>query len=114
MKRLTLLIVFAVLGLMFSCDDYVIPKVDVPTDVSYSADVQLIFDAKCVSCHPPTKSLDLKPDNSYDALIDGGYVDIGSPESSEIYIKMAEGHQTATETESKTVLGWIMEGAENN
>ena len=114
MKRLTLLTVCAVVSLMFSCDDFVIPKVDVPTDVSYSADVQPIFDAKCVSCHPPTKSLDLEPDNSYDALINGGFVDTGSPESSLIYIKMAEGHQKATEGEAKVVLGWIMEGAENN
>ena len=114
MKRLTLLTVCAVVSLMFSCEKYVIPKVDVPTDVSYSADVQPIFDAKCVKCHKGSRNPDLRPENSYDVLINDGWVDTGSPESSTIYIKMAEGHQTATETESKTVLGWIMEGAENN
>lgn len=114
MKRLTLLTVCAVVSLMFSCEKYVIPKVDVPTDVSYSADVQPIFDAKCVSCHGGGRAPNLKPDNSYNALINGGYVDSGSPESSIVYSKMLDGHGKATEAEAKMVLGWIMEGAENN
>jgi len=114
MKRLTFLTVCVVVGLICSCEKYVIPKSDIPTDVSYSADVQPIFDTKCISCHPPNKSLDLRPEFSYDALIDGGYVNTDDPESSTVYSKMKEGHGKATEEESNVVLGWIIEGAENN
>ena len=115
MKRLTLLTVCAVVSLMFSCEKYVIPKVDVPTDVSYSADVQPIFDAKCINCHNGGQKPNLTSPNSYNALINGGYVNTDDPESSTLYTVLRGTHDSrATEDEKMFILGWITEGALNN
>ena len=115
MKRLAFFAAFVMLGLMFSCEMYTIPKADVPTDVSYATDVQPIFDSKCVGCHGGGAiQPNLRPGNSYNALVNGGYVDTDDPESSSIYAKCAEGHGGANQEEAATILGWIIEGAQNN
>ena len=116
MKRLTLLTVCAVVGLICSCEKYVIPKSDIPTDVSYSSDVQPIFDDKCTSsnCHGGGRSPDLRPSNSYNSLTNGGYVNTDDPESSSLYIMMQDAHGTSTQDEAAMILGWITEGALNN
>lgn len=111
------------LVILAACTKYEIPNPpcpeDLPTGVSYSADVQAIFDQSCVMCHSGTQSPDLSPDWSYDELVDGTdsngdpYVDTDFPCSSGLYTKLSEGHN-AEEDEILTILGWIDEGAEDN
>ena len=118
MKRITyflisgLLLTLLVLG---ACEKVVYPPVEKPTDVSYSEDVQPIFDAKCVQCHKGGLAPDLRPENSYNALINGGYVDTQNPEESILMTTLYGSHDSrATEAEKQTILAWIEEGAKNN
>ena len=100
---------------LISCDDYIILKPVIEAGVSYSTQIQPIFDKGCVSCHPDIKDLDLSPEQSYDALFDGSYVDTLAPESSELYLKLRGTHDSrATEEEKLIILQWITEGALNN
>jgi hypothetical protein len=107
---------FAAALLLGSCQKVVYPPIEVPTDVSYSADIQPIWDAKCVSCHGGGISPDLRPDVSYAELVNGGYVDTGNPEESSLMQKLYSGSHDAraSEEEKQTILAWITEGALNN
>jgi hypothetical protein len=122
MRRL-LMILAGSLVVLAACTQYEIPKPpcpeDLPTGVSYSADVQPIFDQNCVMCHSGAQSPDLSPDWSYDELIEGTdsngnpFVDTEFPCASGLYEKLAAGHN-AEEEEILTILGWIDEGAQDN
>jgi hypothetical protein len=101
--------------LVVSCEQYIIPPPEVPEGVSYSADIQPIFNDNCVGCHSGGMPPDLRAEFSYDELIDGGYVDTDDPESSELYQKLQGTHSSrATEEQKAIILGWIIEGAQNN
>jgi len=115
MRRVIFVLTSMVIMFLSGCEKYIFEKPDMPTDVSFSADIQPIFDNSCVSCHSGGIDPDLRPDNSYDALIDGGYVDTDDPESSVLYETLRGTHDTrATEEEKLYILGWITEGALNN
>lgn len=115
MKRLIFITACVMIGFLCSCEKYIIPAPDVPTDVSFSADVQPIFNAKCVNCHGGNRAPDLRPNNSYNALVKGDYVNTDDPEASELYQVLLGSHNSrATPDEKATILGWIYEGAENN
>lgn len=96
------------------CEKYIIERPDIPTDISFSADIQPIFDAKCLDCHGGMIDPDLSPGESYDELVDGGYLDTDDPESSELYDKLSGGHGNTTIEEQLIILQWITEGAQNN
>jgi hypothetical protein len=119
MRRLLMILTASLIVILAACTKYEIPKPpcpeDLPTNVSYSADVQPIFDANCVVCHSGGQSPDLRPAWSYDELIDGGYVDTDFPCSSELYQKLIGSHDgRATDEEELIILGWMDEGAEDN
>ena len=123
MKRLLMILTGSLLILAACTDAYVIEKppclldeVDpLPTGISYSADVQPIFDAKCVLCHNGGQVPDLRPDWSYDELIDGGYVDTDFPCESELYGKLTGSHaDRIEEDELITILVWMDEDAKDN
>ena len=108
----------AILGLS-ACSKYTIPAPEypdgMPENVSYSGDIQPIFDNKCLTCHSGGQSPDLSPDWSYDELIEGGYVNSDEPMESSLYQIFDGTHQgRATYDETLYILGWIKEGAENN
>ena len=118
MRRLMIL-TGSLIVILAACTQYEIPAPEcpenLPTNVSYSADVQPIFDANCVMCHSGGQSPDLRPKWSYDELIDGGYVDTDFPCSSELYLILTGSHaDRVIEEEVLTILGWIDEGAEDN
>ena len=118
MRRLLMILAGSLL-ILTACTKYEIPKPpcpeDLPTGVSYSADVQPIFDQKCVMCHSGGQVPDLRPDWSYDELIDGEYVDTDFPCSSALYETLTGSHaDRIEEDEVLTILGWIDEGAEDN
>lgn len=99
--------------------DQVVPEVvELPDEpVSYTLDIQPFFDAKCVSCHNGGGiPLDLSPDVSYDALLNG-YINTNDPEGSKLYTKINSGgsmENYASPTEVAITLKWIQEGANDN
>jgi hypothetical protein len=100
---------------LFSCEKYIILPPVIEEGVSFSTQIQPIFDDGCVSCHSGVIDPDLRPENSYEALFDGVYVDTLNPEASTIYTELRDGHNSrATEEEKLLILQWIKEGALNN
>jgi hypothetical protein len=59
-------------------------------------------------------SPNLTASDSYNNLINGGYVK-DTPETSELYTKLAAGHSTSlSDIELQKIYAWIIQGAENN
>ena len=113
------MILAGALVILAACTKYEIPKPpcpeDLPTGVSYSADVQPIFDQGCIMCHSGAQSPDLRSDWSYDELIDGEYTDVDFPCSSKLYEVLTGSHgDRIADEDLLTILGWITEGAEDN
>lgn len=122
-KYLSSLLIGGFIGVIFfttSCTkDYVIsPPPPDPTDtIFYSLDIQPFFNANCITgCHdniPPR----LEDPGSYDNLIQGGYINLTSPEQSLLYTKINAGGSMAayaSATERQEVLLWIKQGALKN
>ena len=101
-----------------SCEKYsykVEPPAIIEDTVFFSVDIQPIFDAKCVSCHKASLPPDLRPDRSYKALTDGGYVNLPVKESKLAKILDAASHTAYTNQEEKSkIISWIFQGAEDN
>ena len=116
MRRLALLLAGVLIALATGCEKYIILPPVIEEGVSYSEQVQPIFDDKCVGCHSGGMDPDLRPEESYEFLTTNGYVDTLNPESSLIYSKLLSGpHESrATEEEKLIILQWITEGAQNN
>ena len=88
-------------------------------DISYSADIQPIWNDNCVACHQTGTGvpLDLQADNSYNNLINEGYINTDDPSASILYIKITPGQsmdQYATDNQRLVILTWIEQGALNN
>ena len=92
--------------------------VEPPDEVSYAEDVAPIFvEAGCASCHGGGTSPNLTADKSWDALVNGGYVNTETPSESELIEKIESGHGTSgnLNAEQKAlILKWIEDGAQNN
>jgi mono/diheme cytochrome c family protein len=132
MKKLILYLGF--LFLLQACykDIGPIDDPDVPGDqnVSFSADVQPIFDSHCVSCHPSSGNLDLRSGYSYNNLVNrpaSGYNGIlvvpGDANASVLYKKIdgsgAYGSNmplggSLSSAQIEIIRRWIDEGARNN
>ncbi len=102
-----------------SCEKVVfpVPEIILPDTVSYSLEIQPIWNENCIQCHPPTRGLDLRVDVSYDELISGEYIDTANAPESELMKKLYGSHVSTaptTETEKQLILKWINEGAKNN
>jgi hypothetical protein len=119
MRRLMMLLTGSLVVILSGCTKYEIPKPEcpenLPAGVSFSADVQPIFDQNCVMCHGGGQSPNLSLGWSYDELTAGGYLDTDFPCSSLIYETLTGTHQgRASDEDILTILGWINEGAEDN
>lgn len=100
---------------------YVAPEIpDLPPpdeEISFETQIQPIFTAKCIACHPPTKGLDLTDGNAYASINNATYINSGTPAESLIYTKPAptgSHSQKYSTTEAALLLRWIEEGAQNN
>ena len=98
---------------------YIAPVIpDLPDEpVSFAAEIQPVFTAKCTQCHPPTMGLDLSEGNAYNSINDPKYINLGTPAESLIYTKPdpAGSHPAKySTTEAAIVLKWIKEGAKDN
>ena len=88
MKNLYKLIVLSGMALFLgSCYYDTYPEEEelpLPEEVSYSEDIQPLWDRDCVRCHPPSPP-NLTQGLSRDALINGGYVIPGDGRNSILY-----------------------------
>lgn len=128
-RKLWVLILVVVIA---SCEyEYIEPKV-VDTGgpdsnvvvISYSAEIQPIFDANCTVCHPSSFPLDLGSANSWDQLLNSGpsapYIDTITPVSSKIYLRLSSSTNpmppsgNISQTDIDLVLNWIGQGGKNN
>jgi len=100
---------------------YVAPEIpDLPPpdeEISFDTQIQPIFTAKCIACHPPTRSLDLTEGKAYASINNATYIDLGTPAESLIYTKPSPTGSHPGQyntTEAALLLRWIEEGAQNN
>ena len=118
-RSLPILYIVCFLGLL-SCEKYSFkpPEVDPGVEISYSVDIQPLFNSKCLTCHGSGKNHPyLNAEYSYNELITGGYVNTDSPESSALYIQMTSNssHKNMlSDLQDETILVWIEQGAKNN
>ena len=92
-KILKLISKAAVITLMLSLSscyyDEIVEEIppEIPEDVvvSFETDIQPIFTASCASCHPTIAPPDLTVGNSYNSIINDGYIVKGDPDASILY-----------------------------
>ena len=101
-----------------SIDAEDIPDVPVPEGVSFSEDIQPIFN-QCTQCHNGNTPPDLREGSSYNALVPV-YVEAGNAQGSLLYQNLpGVGHPVSVGSvlspeEIALIEAWINEGAENN
>ena len=123
MKRVIQIIILGIIGMFLnSCYYDAYYDIDeVTEDVSYSADIQPLWDAGCVVCHDGNEPPDLRPDTSYDALSNGWLVP-GDAESSIIYqsllgsngVSLMPPGEPWPQADINLVRDWINQGALDN
>jgi hypothetical protein len=119
MKRLKLLLTGFLFLMLLGCTKETLP-VNCPSGtsgMSFSNDIQPIFDQNCAACHVGNVAPDLSPGWAYDELTDGGYVDdpSGAPCETALYQVFQGTHSgRASEEDVLKILGWIQDGANDN
>jgi hypothetical protein len=117
MKRSNLLSagMLSAILLIAACEKVVYPPPEIPDQVSYSQDIQPIWDNNCINCHRGSRDPDLRKENSYASLVDGRYVNTDNPGDSELMKTLYGSHDSrASEAEKQQILVWIGEGAKDN
>jgi hypothetical protein len=123
MKKLASILLAGGFLLLSSCyydsiDAEDIPVLPPPEGVSFSEDIQPIFN-QCTQCHNGNIPPDLREGNSYNALVPV-YVEAGNAEESLLYQNLpGVGHPSGlvfsvSPEEIALIEAWINEGAENN
>lgn len=96
---------------------------EITRPVNFAVDIIPIFNSSCNTsgCHSTGgKSPDLTVANAFNSLTNGGYVNTGEPESSELYQWMIGKRGTPMPVSginkdyNALVLAWIKQGAQNN
>lgn len=131
MKKIISLLTVLVVTLLFSgCTyNFIIPE-ELPPDptdpdtpqISFSSEILPIFNNgnNCTSCHGTGgTSPDLTSENAYNSINNSKYINTGTPEESKIYTHPhpdTDPHKQKkyTANEAALVLGWIVQGAQNN
>ena len=126
MKSTLIIQIFMAIGAFLivpSCTyDEVLPYEPDPTvEVFFTQDIVPIFNSSCngAGCHNGSVAPDLRPENAYDALWTGGFINVEIPEESELYLWMTEVKGPmpplgTNATNNATVLQWIEQGALDN
>lgn len=92
------------------------PPPDPSVPISFATDMQPFFNARCVSCHGNVQP-NLEENKAYNNLIQGGYINLATPENSLLYTKINVGGSMegfANSAERQMTLLWIEQGALNN
>jgi len=108
-------------AVIYSCEyDHPVPITIEDEPVSFSTQIQPIFDAGCngSGCHstgaiPP----DLTTANSYSSLLLNDMIETVNPASSELYTSLSSGSMksyVSSPTDAALILKWIEQGAKNN
>lgn len=119
MKKSLLFLAGFILIVITSCEyKYIDPiEVEITEPVSFSEQIEPIFQSKCIACHASTSPI-LTTGNAYNSLIDGNYVNTDVPELSTLYVKTSGSHpggsNSLNATQLALILRWIQDGAENN
>ena len=114
-SRQTWFLLPLMLILLAACEKVVFEEIEIPDEsLSFAIDIQPILDSKCVSCHPPSKGLDLNAEFAYDELVPA-YVTVADsvdPEGSDLYRKLiGTSHAPRTSDYEKQIfLEWINQG----
>ena len=109
--------IIAIIIVLSACEKVVFqpPDIPVPDSISYSLEIQPIWDDKCVSCHGGQRDPDLSPGVSHAALMDGGYINTSDPAASNLMTKLYGSHNSrATLSEKVLIQEWITKGAKDN
>ncbi len=128
MKRILFIggFVLVLSTLLVSCyRDIINPGADPngpPQQVSFSGDVIPIFSKNCSlsGCHDANGSHkpSLTPENAYNQLMSGGFVNTIAPNQSAIYTLIKGGamppNGSLKTTDQQKILDWIRNGAPNN
>jgi len=118
--KIFLAVVFAG-SLMAGCYYDIVKPIDPNQPVSYSGDLQPLWNANCTTtgCHDGSSHEPaLIPDVSYNSLISGGFVNTQIPTESILYKELSTGAMPTTgklpASDIQKVLHWIELGAPNN
>src|SRR5678815_5686826 len=122
MKSKIFLVIILLFALITGCYDVVKPADPnaPPQQVSYSGDLQPIWDDNCTTsgCHDGAHDPLLTPNESYNSLMSGGFVNTAIPTESIIYQVLKDGAMPPTgklpSSDIQLVLDWIKTGAPNN
>jgi len=131
MKKLYILILLFSLQACYKDIGPIEGEIQIPEDgISFSQNIQPIFDQSCVNCHPSSGNLDLRAGNSYNNLVNvpaSGYSGIlvvpGDPDNSILYKKIdgsgAYGSNmpvggSLSASQINMIEQWILEGAPDN
>lgn len=123
-----LLAIFVVTLLVGGCSyNFIVPEEIIVIDpedpnaeqISFSASIVPIFNAKCIACHKTGgQTPDLSSANAYASINSTRYLNFSSPTDSKIYTRPkpsnTDSHRKYSEAEAALVLGWIQQGAKNN
>ena len=107
------------IGLVACEYDYIVEDIppiiiDPVNPISFSTQVEPIFQSKCIGCHDSRTPI-LVTGSAFSNLTNGGYINIANPQESEIYKRSTDGHgQNMSSQERLLLLTWITEGAEDN
>jgi hypothetical protein len=96
---------------------------EITRQVSFTSDIVPIFNSSCNTsgCHSAgSKAPDLTGANAYTALTNGGYINTGNPQISDLYLWMTGKKGTpmpvggVNKDFNALVIAWIKQGAQNN
>lgn len=129
MKKITRILVVATMFILMlsltNCyyDEVLVIEDTTPTAISFANDIQPIFNANCVSCHPSVSVPDLTEGNSYTFLTvtDPALVVPNDADGSELYQRILgigggvmPPSGSLSKTDIKLIRDWINNGALNN
>ncbi len=122
-KKISSMLFLAFMIMLFwsACtSDTLVPEVLPNEPVSFSSQIQPIFDGGCnkSGCHATGMvSPDLTAGKSYNSLISANLVNTTNPSQSILYTEVKPGggmSSYCTQTQSQLILQWIEQGAKNN
>jgi len=125
MKKRLLRLLFlsgTLITLLTACEyDFIVPAPPIPAPpagdtISFSADIQPIFNSKCINCHAGSIAPNLTTGQSHSALVPT-YVVAGTPATSDLYIVCKPGGSMAihiSDAELQLIYRWIYAGAKND
>ena len=129
-KLKNLITTLSVIFILSSCtSDYIVPEPPEPpvnpndttpeSIISYSGEIQPIWNAKCMPCHAQGSALPTLADGkSYQSLMSiSGMVDTITPTNSTLYKSMITGGSMSAyckKADADSVKKWISQGAKNN